>query len=651
MQSLIRNLKLSRKFALVGALAFVMLALPTVLLVRADLASLSVLRGELAGIGPVGDALRLMKLTQQHRGLSAIVLGGKASEEGARQARQAEVEQAFAAAKASMAQLGAAAPAAALGRSADEWQALAADVSARRLTGAQSFSRHTALIAGQLELISDLAIASGMARHADPLGWRVQQGVLGPLPRLTEALGQMRARGTAMLARGEAGADERARFDMLVGSARAEAAAMGKAFEAAAAADPQARRLLADKLAAALAAVDRGTALAVERLVRAERLDFPPGEWLQASTAVIDTQYTLVDAGFALLGQQIDAKVAGARNELVAVVTVLAALTALALWIMWTVTTGTTRAIARAVELAEDVAAGDLTRGARAEGRDEVAQLLRALDAMRERLGTVVAGVRSNAESVATASAQIAQGNLDLSQRTEEQASALEQTAATMEQLGATVRSNADNARQANQLASGASGVAVRGGEVVAHVVQTMHGIDESSRRIADIIGVIDGIAFQTNILALNAAVEAARAGEQGRGFAVVAGEVRNLAQRSAEAAHEIKALISDSVARVAQGRVQADDAGATMQEVVGAIRRVADLMGEISAANAEQSSGMAQVSQAVGQMDQVTQQNAALVEQSAAAAASLKQQADELVSAVSAFRLADGLREDAAAN
>jgi len=241
---------------------------------------------------------------------------------------------------------------------------------------------------------------------------------------------------------------------------------------------------------------------------------------------------------------------------------------------------------------------------------------------------------------VATASAQIAQGNQDLSGRTEQQASALQQTAATMDELGSTVRNNADNAKQANQLALGASAVAVRGGGVVGQVVETMKGINQSSRKIADIIGVIDGIAFQTNILALNAAVEAARAGEQGRGFAVVASEVRSLAQRSAEAAKQIKVLISASVERVEQGTAQVDQAGRTMEEIVGAIKRVSDIVGEISAASAEQSSGVSQVGEAVTQMDQATQQNAALVEESAAAAQSLQQQAQQLVEAVAIFKL-----------
>ena len=285
------------------------------------------------------------------------------------------------------------------------------------------------------------------------------------------------------------------------------------------------------------------------------------------------------------------------------------------------------------------VADGDLGQPLQVAPGDH-ASVLANVVRMQASLSKVVAHVRENSESVATASAQISQGNADLSQRTEEQASALEETAATMEQLGATVRTNADSARQANQMAQGASTVAVQGGAVVGKVVHTMQGISDSSRKISDIIGVIDGIAFQTNILALNAAVEAARAGEQGRGFAVVAGEVRTLAQRSAEAAREIKTLIGHSVEQVEQGTLLVDEAGKTMDEIVTAIRKVSDIVGEISAASVEQSTGVQQVGDAVTQMDQATQQNAALVEESAAAAESLKNQAQQLVAAVAVFRL-----------
>ncbi len=301
---------------------------------------------------------------------------------------------------------------------------------------------------------------------------------------------------------------------------------------------------------------------------------------------------------------------------------------------------GIARSIARAAEVTEAVAGGDLSVAVRVHGKDEVAQLLGSLQSMQSNLVRVVGGVRAGSDSVANASAQIAHGNQDLSQRTEQQASALQETAASMEELGTTVKHNADNARQANQLAQNASTVAVKGGDVVNQVVQTMKGINDSSRQIADIIGVIDGIAFQTNILALNAAVEAARAGEQGRGFAVVASEVRSLASRSAAAAREIKSLITASVERVEQGTALVDQAGTTMSEVVASIRRVTDIVGEISSASSQQSAGVSQVGDAVAQMDRATQQNAALVEESAAAAESLRQQAQQLVDAVAVFRL-----------
>ena len=303
----------------------------------------------------------------------------------------------------------------------------------------------------------------------------------------------------------------------------------------------------------------------------------------------------------------------------------------------------------QAVQAADRVANGDLSGVIHVERHDETGQLLNALERMQGSLVQTVRSVRQNAEGVASASSQIASGNADLSSRTEEQASALEETAASMEQLGSTVRQNADNARAANQMAVNASQVAAQGGAVVAEVVETMKGINNSSHQIADIITVIDSIAFQTNILALNAAVEAARAGEQGRGFAVVAGEVRTLAQRSAEAAKEIKGLITTSVERVEQGTQLVDKAGATMTDIVSAIRRVTDLMAEISAASQEQSQGVAQVGEAVTQMDQTTQQNAALVEESAAAAGALRKQAQDLVQAVAVFQLpASAMHEQA---
>ncbi len=301
------------------------------------------------------------------------------------------------------------------------------------------------------------------------------------------------------------------------------------------------------------------------------------------------------------------------------------------------------RPLGNAIRAAQQIAAGDLTTSLKVQSRDEIGQLTAAMNGISQGLADVVGNVRLGTDTIAVASREIAAGNADLSSRTESQASSLEETASSMEELTSTVKQNADNARQANQLAATASTVAVKGGQVVGQVVDTMGSIKTSSHKIADIISVIDGIAFQTNILALNAAVEAARAGEQGRGFAVVASEVRNLAQRSAGAAKEIKELIDDSVAKVDRGSQLVDDAGKTMDEIVTSIRHVTDIMSEISAASQEQSLGIDQVNQAIGQMDQMTQQNAALVEQAAAAAESLQDQAATLAQAVSVFKLETG--------
>jgi methyl-accepting chemotaxis protein len=342
--------------------------------------------------------------------------------------------------------------------------------------------------------------------------------------------------------------------------------------------------------------------------------------------------------------QRMDAAAAGTQASYAAGRLWLAGMAALgvllAAWIGWAMTRSIVRPAHRATAAARRIAGGDLSQDVLSRRRDELGEVLQAIQAMQEGLRQTVGRIRSGADSVNSASHEIANGNQDLSSRTEQQASALEQTAASMQQLTDTVQQNAESARQANQLAAAAVGVASQGGDMVNRVVATMDEISASSRKIADIIGVIDGIAFQTNILALNAAVEAARAGEQGRGFAVVAGEVRILAQRSANAAREIKSLITSSVETVEGGHALVRQAGATMAEIVTRVQRVTDLIGEINAATGEQSAGIAQVNSAVAHLDQGTQQNAALVEQSAAAAESLRQQAGELERAVAVFRL-----------
>ena len=383
-----------------------------------------------------------------------------------------------------------------------------------------------------------------------------------------------------------------------------------------------------------------------DRMIRASAVDAQAAKaespQLQAAFSELEEQMEVLSGSLVKAGEELntdaEASISGSRMAIGAALVVLTlAMLAAALWLARRMTGPMSHAVVAADRLAE----GDLGCEIRPEGNDETMQLLQSMGKMQRNLARIVNDVKANADEVANASKQIAQGNQDLSSRTESQASSLQQTAATMGSLDSNVRHNADNARQANSLASNASSVALRGGEMMGQVVQTMTGINGSARKIADIIGVIDSIAFQTNILALNAAVEAARAGEQGRGFAVVAAEVRGLAQRSAGAAREIKTLISASVEQVEQGTLLVDEAGKTMHEIVDAIRNVTGIVAEISTASASQSEGVNEVGRAVSQMEQTTQQNSALVEQSAAAAESLSQQAQELVKAVASFRLA----------
>jgi methyl-accepting chemotaxis protein len=369
------------------------------------------------------------------------------------------------------------------------------------------------------------------------------------------------------------------------------------------------------------------------------------GEYLLSSVVQAQTGYfsqvqnliALIGTIMVKSGEDAEKNYQNSRNMLsgIAIIAILLACG----FAYWT-TRSITRPLNQAVQIARTIADGDLTSNIQVESSDETGQLLQALKDMNSSLVRIVAQVRTGTDTIASASTQIAAGNLDLSSRTEEQASSLEETAASMEELTSTVKQNADNARQANQLAAEASDVAMKGGDVVSEVVSTMSSINNSSKKIVDIISVIDGIAFQTNILALNAAVEAARAGEQGRGFAVVASEVRNLAQRSAAAAKEITVLIGDSVDQVSAGTLLVNKAGTTMSEVVNSVRRVTDIMAEITAASHEQSTGIEQVNQAIAQMDEVTQQNAALVEEAAAAAASLEDQASNLSELVDVFRI-----------
>ena len=625
------QLRMRTKFALIAVLALAMSAVPTTMAVEAELETRAVLHAEQAGLAPAGRLLQVVRLTQQHRGLSAAMLGGSATADTARAAKAVELERALAALDSR--------PGDAIDRLRRDWQSLAAAVAQRSVPAPESFSRHTALVNAELSAIEDILQSSGLALDSESGSYNLIQAVLMQLPELTEWLGQARARGAAALARGEMTDSDRLRLAALMENARNTSAHAQKLLALAMRDEPQLADAVGRDAKAAESAVAEAIAAVNTGFLKAAKAEGDSAAYFATMTRHIDAQFALIDRAFLALESLFDQRLQRAQRHMLLVLGTLLVVGGLALAVLVAVARNINGSIEQAVRATERVAAGELQLALDTRARDETGDLMRALQSMCAALSQVVNQVRSNAESVASASAQIAQGNSDLSQRTERQSSALQQTASSMEELGATVRQNADHTRQANELAASAREVAQRGGAVVGEVVATMEGISGSSRRIADITGVIDGIAFQTNILALNAAVEAARAGEQGRGFAVVAGEVRLLAQRSAAAAKEISGLINASVEQVARGSELVARAGTTMDEVVAAVQRVSGLVGEISTATDQQHAGMAQVSQAVDHIDEATQQNAALVEESAAAAASLREQAQRLVEAVAVFR------------
>ena len=641
--ALLSRISLLQKFAILALIGALVSALPTFLYVRDALRAMAHARLEASGAAPLTALSLVVQRMQVHRGLSSGMLGGDEALAARRPAARDLVNQAVEAASARLA--AAQVPAdqlAAWQQARQTWQALEASVDQRQVQQAQSTAQHTALIASVMRISEELLNAYGLQLEEAEHAYALIQAALVHTPVLGEKLGILRAQGSGFLARRELPPVNKGLVMALQQRAQELQGDAFRQFERAMQRDAGYRAALGPSAEAAHALVTQALALATKEVTEAATLQLAPQEYFDTFTRTIDALYALNAKALESLDATLQQRQASLRRILIAQALAMALILALGGALIAAFARSIRQPLGQAIDLAHAVAQGDLAGADIAHGTDEVGRLTAALLQMRRQLTQVVARVRHNADGVATASAEIAQGNQDLSARTESQASALEETAAAMEQMTA-VRQNADSAAQASQLAASASQVAQQGGDVVARVVQTMQGIDTSSRKIADIIGVIDSIAFQTNILALNAAVEAARAGEQGRGFAVVAGEVRQLAQRSAQSASEIKALIAESAQNVAQGNALVERAGSTMHEVVAAVRRVTDIMGEISAASREQSQGVAQVGEAITQMDQSTQQNAALVEQMAAAASSLHGQAQELVHGVAVFHLAAG--------
>ena len=640
--SLLSRLSLLQKFAVLALVGLFVAAWPTYLHVRDALRTIDHARMEASGAAPLTALSKVVQAMQIHRGLSAGMLGGDAVLATRRPAAGERVTEAMEAATARLA--GAHIPAeqqAAWQQARQTWQQLEAKVAQKQLQQAQSTAQHTALIASIMRISDELLHFYGLQVETEVGPHALIQAALVSTPMLGEKLGILRAQGSGFLARHELPPFNKGVVSSLHQRAQELQAQAFTDFARALQAEPAYRSSLEAPTQQAQTQVRQALELATREVLEAPELTLAPQTYFDTFTRTIDGLYELNAQALAQLDSTLQQRQTSLQNLLRLQAVVMVLLLVLGVVMIAAFANSMRAPLLQAVELADAVAQGDLAGPSLPTGSDEVGHLLQALQAMRSQLIQVVQRVRLSADGVATASVQIAQGNQDLSMRTENQASALQETSAAMEEMTATVGQNADSAAQATQLAANASLIASHGGEVVTQVVQTMHGIHASSGRMADIIGVIDSIAFQTNILALNAAVEAARAGEAGRGFAVVAGEVRQLAQRSAQAAREISGLINESLNSVQQGNALAERAGQTMEEVVQAVRRVSDIMGEISAASREQSQSVGQVGDAVAQMDQTTQQNAALVEEMAAAANSLQSQAQELVQGVAVFRLA----------
>ena len=654
MNALLDRLALWKKFVILGLFAIVLIAFPFCLYLIETNKSLDVAKQEVQGINPARQLMKVLQLTQQHRGLSSLVLSGNAASASDRTAKMVEVEQAIQVLDTTIGQYkDAKAVHAAWQQTKTTWASVAAKVTQGGISPADSFKEHTAAIAQLLTTNGLLLDNFKLTLDPEPQSFYMMDAALVQLPGLAESLGQMRAKGSAILTAGTSTPEQRIGMLALEGKAEDRYVALSGSLE---------KGVITPELKAKIdeagkTAVDlTGNFLKLENkeVGTAEQPSFPAKDFFAQATSAINAQFKLNEIVVNELEVVLNQRVSYLTTSQYSLAALILLVSTLGAIFATVVVRGVLRQLGGepgyAATIVEQIAAGDLSINVVTHDKDQ-ASLLFAMKSMRDELATIISHVHSGSEMIATASGQIAAGNLDLSARTETQASSLEETASSMEELTSTVKQNADNARQANQLAVTASEVAARGGAVVEQVVGTMEAITASSRKIVDIISVIDGIAFQTNILALNAAVEAARAGEQGRGFAVVASEVRSLAQRSAAAAKEIKTLIDDSVSNVDSGSKLVDEAGKTMSEVVSSITSVTDIMGEIMHASREQSDCIEQVNQAIMQMDEVTQQNAALVEEAAAAAQSLQDQAEKLVSVVSVFKLSDSANPVAAPN
>ncbi|MGO4382117.1 methyl-accepting chemotaxis protein [Pseudoduganella sp. RAF53_2] len=638
--SFLGRLKLSHKFSVLASLFIVAALVPVTLYMLEAGKNLRAVEIERTGLPTVLTGLKVIQLTQQHRALSALVLGEKHGAQESRRVKQKEVD-------AALAQLSKLSDALAnpaindlLISATRDWEKLWNGVATGRLDIAQSYTLHTELVSKFLKIYDLIAEAYRLSLDPDNDSYLLIQAAFYQLPYLAEELGKARAIGAGMLARKAASAEDRLRLNAVISNLSYRLNQTITFFDKAGAANHNIQRVIGKNMDAMSEAAHQVIEMAQDRIIKTETLSYSSEQYVAIATAAIDQQFAINESSAKELTELLDEKIRHFHRQRWIMASSLAGLLAITGWISLLIARSVTTPLSKAIVVAEQVAQGKLIGNIDVGPPNEVGQLLRALDAMSNSLRAIVSDVSTSIDSINAVSSDIASGNADVSARIEAQASSLEETASAMDELTSTVKRNADNAGRANELVQSASGVAARGGEVVSRVIHTMGEIDDSSRKIVEIIAVIDGIAFQTNILALNAAVEAARAGAQGRGFAVVASEVRNLAHRSALAAKEIKNLIAHSVERVESGNKLASLAGAAMEDILKSVDGITGIMSEIAMASREQGMGIEQVNLAVSQMDETTQQNAALVEQTAAASESLKEQAQLLVNAISVFQL-----------
>jgi len=643
MQGFLSRLSLSAKFAILGAIALMLIALPTTMVVRFDHAKIAAKQHAREGVQVVRPIMQALQSIQQHRAAAAVFLGsrGTTGEDGLR-ASASRADAAIEEVNTRLRDVDSKAPAATAWSSAvGEWRALRDRTASNALSVGQSYDTHVAVLRRVLDANNLMLDQFGLSLDGDLDSYSLIMASMAELPALTEELGKARARGTGMLSLGRASESDRLGLANMLERAQERTAGVNRAFGKAAGVNPELAALLQTPSADAQRLAERAMALAQSAIVQATVIDLAPTEYISVFTQAIDAQYRVATVATDFLEGLLDRQAGAARQEAAWLLGILALVVIMAVLFSIAVVRSITGPIAAAVASAKRAANGDLSVRNTVVGHNETAQLLAALNDMNDGLAKLVGDIRTGAYNISGAAGEIAMGNTDLSRRTEEQAASLEETAASMEELTVTVKENADKATQASGMARTGAQTARDGGAAVGVLKTAMKDITDSARQIGEITSVIDTIAFQTNILALNAAVEAARAGEHGKGFAVVASEVRALAQRSATAAKEIKGLIDSSIERVQAGDASADQAVATVASAVQAISNVTVIMEEIAAASIEQSAGIEQVNIAVTQMDAVTQQNAALVEEASAAATSMAEQAQLLRDGVAVFRIA----------